>query len=90
MQNNKSSLQEYLFYDLNHQHKSEDYNETETKDSFEDWNDDEDYFSESYAELDSPNNSLDNPILNQSQPYINSNNDEELSNNRNNWARDTE
>ena len=55
-QNNQPSLQEYLFYDLNEQYKSEDHKETGAKDSFEDLNDDEDCFSESYAELDFQNN----------------------------------
>lgn len=85
MQNNQTSLQEYLFYDLKDQYKSEDYKEAEAKDSFEDLSDDEDCFSESYAELDVQDNSLNNQILNQSQPYINTNYDNESSENENNF-----
>ena len=39
MQNNQPSLQEYLFYDLNEQYKSEDHKKTAAKDSFEDLDD---------------------------------------------------
>lgn len=83
MQNNQPSLQEYLFYDLNDQYKSEDYSETEAKDLFEDLNDDEDCFSQNYAELDDENNILENPISNQPQAF-NYNYNGELFDNENN------
>ncbi|BAY82169.1 two-component response regulator [Calothrix parasitica NIES-267] len=85
MQNNQPSLQKYFFYDLNDQYKSEDYSETEARSPFEDLSDDDDYFSQSYAELDVQNNGLDNPALNQSQPYTNSNYHNESSENGNNF-----
>ena len=89
MQNNQPSLQEYLFYDLNEQYKSEDHKKTAAKDSFEDLDDDEDCFSESYAELDVQNNGSDNSILNQSQPYTNTNYDNESPENANNFLNTT-
>ena len=89
MQNNQPSLQEYLFYDLNEQYKPEDHKKTGAKDSFEDLDDDEDCFSESYAELDFQNNSSDNSILNQSQPYTINNYDNESTENGNNFLNTT-
>ena len=73
MQNNQSSLQEYLFRDLNDQYKTEDYKDTEDKDLFENLNDSDDCFNQSYAELNDEIQSSENSILNQSQPYIYSN-----------------
>jgi len=78
MQNNESSLQEYLFYDLNDQYRTEDYKDTEAINLLEKLNDNDDCFNQSYAELDGQNHSSENSTLNQSQPYINSNYDDKL------------
>ncbi|MEO0840803.1 MAG: response regulator [Cyanobacteria bacterium J06643_5] len=78
MQNNQPSLQEYLFYDLNDQYKSEDRNETEANELFEDLNDNEDCFGQNYAELDVQNNFSEGCVSNQSQTSNYNYNDESL------------
>ena len=57
MQNNQSSLQQYLLLDFNDQYKTEDI------DLSEDLNDNDDCFNQSYAESNSQHQSLDNPSL---------------------------
>ncbi|MBF2014096.1 MAG: response regulator [Rivularia sp. T60_A2020_040] len=71
MQNNQFSLQKYLSLDLE---QTEDYQNPEV-DLFENLKDHDDAFSESYTELSSKNENLDNSNLNASQPDVNQNND---------------
>lgn len=89
MQNNQSSLQQYLWCDSNNQYHAEDYRDTEDKDLFENLNDNDDYFNQSYAELNEENHNLENESLNLSQPYTNSNSENDLSNNRDSFLSTT-
>lgn len=80
MQNNQLSLQDYLRRDFNEQYQTEDSRDTEDKDLFENLKDDDDYFDQSYAEFNDENNSNENLKL--SQPYINSNCEKDLYDNK--------
>lgn len=73
MQNNQLSLQNYLRREINNQYYAEDYRDTEDKDVFENLNDNDDYFDQSYVEFDDENYSYENESLNLSQPYTNTN-----------------
>lgn len=88
MKNNQSPLQQYLWCDFNDEYHAEDYWDTEDKDLFENLNDDDDYFDQSYAELNEQNHSLDES-LNSSQPYISSNSENDLDNNRDSFSSTT-
>ncbi len=78
MQNNQSSLHHYLWRDFNDQYQTEDYQDTEDRDIFENLNDDDDCFNQSYAELNEGNHNLENENLELSQPYTNQNSDNNL------------
>lgn len=73
MQNNQSSLHNYLWRGFNDRYQTEDYRDTEDRDLFENLNDNDDYFNQSYAELNEENENLK-----LSQPYINSHSENNL------------
>ncbi len=52
MQNNQSPLQQYLLFDFDNQYQAEEERNTEDIDLFENLNDNDDSFDQSYAELD--------------------------------------
>lgn len=89
MQNNQSSLQQYLLLDFNDQYKTEDYRNTEDIDLPEDLNDNDDCFNQSYTEFNSQYQSLDNPSLDQSQPYASQNFDDDLYDNGDSYLSTT-
>lgn len=82
MQNNQLYLQNYLSRDFNDRYHAEDYGDTEDKDLFENLNDNDDCFDQSYAELNDENHSYENESLNLSQPYTNTNSENDLYNNK--------
>jgi twitching motility two-component system response regulator PilG len=75
MQNNQSPLQQYLLFDFDNQYQAEEERNTEDIDLFENLNDNDDSFDQSYAELDERDRSLDNSSLNLSEAYTNRNDD---------------
>lgn len=89
MQDNQLFLNNYLKRDFNDEYYAEDYEETEEKDLFDNLNDNDDCFDQSYAELNDENHSSENESLNSSQPYINSNSENDLYNNKDSFLSTT-
>ena len=92
MQYNQSSLEEYLLCDLKDQYKAEGYRDGEDRnllDKLNQDNDNDDYFNQSYAELNGENQNLDNSILNLSQPYTPSRSENDSYDNRDSFLSTT-
>lgn len=82
MENNQFPLYQNILLDLNDRYRSEDNLNREEEDFFEDLNDNDDYFHQSYAESSSEKTSSDNSSLNASTPEIDPNFDDDASENR--------
>lgn len=73
MENNKFPLYKNILFDLNCQYRAEDNLNSREEDLFENLNGDDEYFNQSYVELNGETESLDNSNVNTSAPYINPN-----------------
>lgn len=89
MQDNQLFLKNYLRRDFNNQYYAEDYEETADKDLFDNLKDNDDCFNQSYAELNDENHSYENESLNSSQPYTNTNSENDLYNNKDSFLSTT-
>ncbi|MBV6626044.1 MAG: response regulator [Rivularia sp. (in: Bacteria)] len=82
MQNNHSSLQQYLLFNFDDGYQTEDVDSNDFKD-------DDNYFNQKYAEFDVQNQDLDDANLNLSQPYEEPDFDETLYDNQNSFLNST-
>ena len=71
MENNHSPLYKNFLFDLNHQSETEENKKNKEVNFADNFNENDNYFSQSYVELNSQKPSLDNSSLNSSTPYIN-------------------
>lgn len=64
MQNNQSSLQQYILFDFDDKYQTEDTHGNDFNDK-----DNDTYFNQNYAEFEAQNQDIENATLNLSQPY---------------------
>ncbi len=89
MQNNQLSLQKYISRDFKEQYNIEDDGDTEDRDCFDKFKDNDDFFNGNYVELNDGNDSLAPDNLKLSQPHINSKEGNDLYNNRDSFLSTT-
>lgn len=70
MENNQSPLYKNFLFDLNCQYETEEDGNNPEVNFVDDFNDNDNYFSQSYVEFNSQKQSLDNSSFSSSKPYI--------------------